>query len=189
MADPTSDVAKWVSFGWDDKSRGMVAIAAFITEAGKTNSDYAVFAPEWFPFYGSQIAAYGKGVDPDVLEPFVNVWIKYAAANKVPFSAPMAKQVMVDAGFDANRSTIVANAMYHVNASGKLPSIIASPAGWAASTGLSISDAGRALQSVVSSTLTITKLLPWILVGVGVFIAWPYIAAARRPAKALGGFR
>lgn len=189
MADPTSDIAKWTSFGWDDKSSAMMSLARFITEAGKTNSDYAIFAPEWFPMYGSQIAAYGRGVDPDDIEPFVNAWVKYAAANSATFAAPLAKSVMVDAGFDSNKSTIVANAMYHLNVAGKLPSIIASPAGWKASTGLSITDAGRALESVVSSTLTITKMLPWLLLGVGVFIAWPYISAARAPAKALGGIR
>lgn len=187
MADPSSDINKWISFGWDDKSRGVVAVASFITEAGKTNSDYAVFAPEWFPFYGSQIAMYGKGVDPDTIEPYINAWIKYSADRKISFTAPLAQQAMIAAGLERGKATVVANAMYHVNAQGKLPTIIVSPAGWAQNAGIGPSDVSATIEKILGGFLTISKMLPWLLVGVGVFIAWPYIAAARKPAKLLGG--
>lgn len=190
MSDPTSNIGKWVSFGWDEKTAGMIDIANAIAEAGKTNSDYAVFVPEWFPFYGAtaRILA-GKTVDPDDVEPFVNAWIKYSYANQVPFSATSAKQSMVDSGLDGNKAYVVANTMYRLNLAGKLPLIISNPSGWANNTGLGLTDIGHAIEQIGSSALTIAKMWPWILLGVGAFVAWPYIKAARAPAQMLGGRR
>lgn len=190
MASPESNIGKWVKLGWDDKSGAIVAMAKLITELGKTNPDYATFAPEWFPWYGATTnVAWGKMVDPDLLEPYVDAWIRFAFKNKRTFTAAQAKAAMVGAGLDNTRSYVVANAMWRLDQAGKLPDIIKSPAGWAASTGLGVTDAAKAVEDLLKGLTGIVRWLPWIAVGVAAFVAWPYIAAARTPGKLLGGAR
>lgn len=185
MADPTSDISKWISFGWDAKSSAIIALAKIITEYGKSNPDYALFAPEWFPAYGNNWnPTWGKMVDPDLVEPYVNAWLKYAVATKATYNANLAKNAMVNAGFDATKSQVVANAMWHLKQAGKMPTIIESPAGWASTSGIGLTDAARAIETMAGGYLTLTKMLPWIAVAVGAFVAWPYIAAARAPGRA-----
>mgnify|MGYP001380059718 CR=1 FL=1 len=130
MADPTSNIKKWVTLGWDDKSGAIIAMAKLITELGKTNPDYATFAPEWFPWYGATTnIAWGKMVDPDLLEPYVDAWIRFAFRNKRTFTAAQAKAAMVGAGLENTRSYVVSNAMWRLDRAGKLPDIIKAPAG------------------------------------------------------------
>lgn len=190
MAEPTSNIKKWVTLGWDDKSGAIIAMAKLITELGKTNPDYATFAPEWFPWYGPTTnLAWGKMVDPDLLEPYVDAWIRFAFRTKRTFTAKQAKAAMVGAGLDNTRAYVVSNAMWRLDQAGKLPDVIKSPAGWAASTGLDVSDAAKAVEGHMKSVTGIVAWLPWIAVGVAAFVAWPYITAARTPGKLLGGAR
>lgn len=193
MADASSNIKKWISFGWDAKSAAIIEMAKTITELGKTNPDYALFAPEWLPFYGiTTNVAWGKMVDPDDVEPYVNAWIAWASENRATFSAPAAKSAMVNAGLDDTKSYVVANAMWRLWKAGNLPLIIEAPAGWASTAGVDASDVGEVLDNLavniksgVMTGTNLVKYLPWVAVAVGAFVAWPYVAPYIAGARAL----
>jgi hypothetical protein len=172
----------------------MWAIAGIITDLAENNPDYALFHTEWVPFYGAMAStSFGrlKSVDPDDVAPYVNAWVAWAVENRASFTATKAKTAMVLAGFDNTLSTVVANAMWRLSNTGELPLIIASPAGWAADAGVDTTDVGVVLNSIgnaaktgVTATYDIIRYLPYIGLAVAAFVAWPYIAAARKPGSA-----
>lgn len=194
MASPTSDLKKWYTLAQDDKSRDLIELSAIITDLGKSNADYALFAPEWFPAYGLHVLA-GKMVDPDDLEPFVNAWIAWSAENRQSFTADKAKDAMKAAGLDPTRSYVVANAMWRLRQAGNMSVLLESPQAWADNQGVDPTDIAELLnqfaaqsKKALETSSDIITWLPWIAVGVAAFVAWPYIAGVRTLAPRKDGF-
>lgn len=178
MSNPNSAGIQGATFYENDNTALIWAVADQLTQDGKTDpATAAAFPPEVAPVFRYKIGL-GYGVDPSDVEQFVQAWIRAANAQRLTFTTSLAIRAMQAAGLNVGRATLVARAMGRLQSVGKLPYLAQNPSGWVAEN--------PGLDPLASISFFI-KMVPWLLGGALVFVALPYLKAARAPAAALGG--
>lgn len=173
-------------------ARGVIAVTHQVT-ADKS----PLFETHFMVAYGLIPQTYFNTVDPDDIEPYLEAWVRYAVAHSVAsYDAQTAYNAMVANGLDQDRAVEVANAVTRAVSSGLLtePAIL-NPNGNQAKPGIvdrtvtAVESLATGAQKAITNTGTVIEWAPFLAVGLGVlavgFVAWPYLSAARAPARRL----
>lgn len=178
MASPTSPGIQGATFYENDNTELMWAVADQLTKDGVNPTVKKAFPPEVAPVFRYKVGL-GYGVDPSDVEQFVQAWLRHGNARRLQFTPQNAMSAMTAAGLDASKASMVANAMMRLHNAGKLNYLGQNPSGWVSETGL----------APLTGLKWFIAAAPWILGAAALWVALPYLKAARAPGLALGGDR